>query len=122
MARILVADDDALSMENIVSTLEGDGHEVLCEYDGQSAYDVALNEQPDLVVIAINLPIFNGLETCDLLRNDPEIPRDLPIVLLVSNAIDSRKVDNVGASAVLEKGSPTVQMRDLMIELLGDKI
>ena len=119
MAKILVADDDTLSLDALALTLSGDGHEVLRAANGQEAYDLVQKHQPDLVFLDTAMPIFDGYETCALIRKDPEIPATLPIVFLTSIDSDARIIDKVGGTARLPKNHGAVELRDLVVNLLG---
>ncbi|MCL4695179.1 MAG: response regulator, partial [Candidatus Hydrogenedentes bacterium] len=82
VARILVADDDTASLDVMALALTAEGHEVSCATNGQEAYELTLHDKPDLVFLDIMMPVYSGYETCELLRNDPEVPSELPIVFL----------------------------------------
>jgi len=119
MARILIADDDAASLDVMVVALEAEGHEVLCAANGQEALDRALADQPDMVFLDVMMPVFDGFETCKRLRADPEIPSELPIVFLTSLEPDARKLEEVGASDYLPKNHMVPQLRDMLVKHLG---
>ena len=119
MARILLADDDAASLDVMNVTLSAEGHDVLCAFDGQEAYEMILAEKPDLVFLDVMMPVFNGYETCKMIREDPEIPEALPVIFLTSVDVDHTKVEQVGASGVLSKGHMVAELRDLLAEHLG---
>ena len=119
MAKILVADDDASSLEVISLALSGEGHDVVSAGNGQEAYELAQSEQPDLVFLDIMMPIYNGYETCQLIRNDPSIPATLPIVFLTSLDSDKRMMEKVGATDFLPKRHMVVELRDLLVKHLG---
>ncbi len=119
MAKILIADDDTLSLEEMASTISAEGHEVLCATDGQQACELTLSQQPDLVILGASLPIFTGYETCALIRNDPSNPPTLPIVIVTSVDFDSRMLDKVGATKRLPKNHSVIELRDLLVSLLG---
>lgn len=121
MARILIADDDTAAFEVMSVALTAQGHEVLYAADGQEACDMAVAEQPDLVFLDVMMPIFDGFETCERLRNDPEIPAELPIVFLTSVEPDSRKLDSVRASAYLPKRHMIQDLQNLLVKHLGEK-
>ena len=119
MARILVADDDTASLDVMALALSADGHDVHCAANGQEAYELALTEKPDLVFLDIMMPVYNGDETCELLRNDPEVPKELPIVFLTSLDADTRMLEKVGASDHLPKRHMVVELRELLAKHLG---
>ena len=119
MARILVADDDAASLEVMSTALSAEGHEVLCAANGQEAYETTLAEKPDLVFLDIMMPIYDGYETCRMLRADPEVPQDLPIIFLSSADTDARMLEKVQATDHLPKRHMVATMRDMLAKHLS---
>ncbi|MFA6241761.1 MAG: response regulator [Candidatus Hydrogenedentales bacterium] len=119
MAKILVADDDMASLDVMALALSAEGHEVLCATNGQEAYEMALDNQPDLVLLDIMMPIYSGYEVCELLRNDTTVPANLPVVFLTSMDADKRMMEKVGATDHLPKRHMVVELRDLIIKHLG---
>ena len=114
MATILFASSDGALHGIFEAEIEGEGHTMLWAGDGQEAMELALAEQPDLVMLDLQLDIFDGLETCALLRQDPEIPRELPIVLLVSRDLDPHLVEKVGASQLFFKNHGAAELRETL--------
>jgi DNA-binding response OmpR family regulator len=82
---ILVADDDPDITDLISSILSEDQHHVVVASDGAEAYQTALRERPDIVVLDINMPKCDGFEVIRLLREN-EATHDTPIILLTANA------------------------------------
>ena len=121
MAKILIADDDYASVELMTVVLEAEGHEVLNASNGHDAYDLTLSEKPDLVFLDVMMPIFNGLEACQMIREDPQIPKELPVVFLTSTELDSRQIASVGANTILPKTHMITELRDLLVQCLGPK-
>jgi CheY-like chemotaxis protein len=103
MARILLATSDAALSAALEATLEGAGYGVHALDTGIDVLETALAEAPDLVLLDHALAVRDGLETTDLLRADPEIPRELPILLLADDAPPSPVLERHGVSAVLPK-------------------
>ena len=80
MATVLVVDDDPTVREVVVAYLQQAGHTTLEAPDGPNAI-VAAREQPDLVVLDVMLPGFDGFEVCRRLREERP---DLPIIMLTA--------------------------------------
>ncbi len=81
--KILAADDDAALLSMLADTLTTGGYAVATAPDGHQAIDVALREQPDLVILDMSMPGLDGLEVVKRLRSD-ERTRDTIIVLLTA--------------------------------------
>jgi DNA-binding response OmpR family regulator len=71
--KILVVDDEQSLAKVVASYLERDGHQVHCAFDGPTAVTAAREHLPDVVVLDIGLPGFDGLEVCR--RVQAERPR-----------------------------------------------
>jgi len=82
--RILLVEDNALNVELFTDALEGDGHEVAVERDGDAGERRALAERFDLHLLDIQLPGQDGLSLCRTLRA-AGITR--PILALSSHAM-----------------------------------
>jgi CheY-like chemotaxis protein len=121
MARILIADDDTSAFEVLSVALSAEGHDVLYASNGQEAVEQTLQEKPDLVFMDVMMPVFDGYEACRRLRDDPDVPEDLPIVFLTSTEENSRKMEQVGASGYLTKRHMVADLQDLLVKHLGPK-
>lgn len=121
MAKILLAGEDLAILDNVEATVSAEGHEVLTAMNGLDAYEMTLAEQPDLLVLEVTMPVFNGFETCEMVREDPEIAETLPIVLLAGEEVDVRKMEQVQATEQLPKLHQSIELRDLLVRLLGEK-
>ncbi len=80
---ILVVDDEEAVVEFVSSLLEESDYRILRAYDGRSAFEMARNEHPDLVLSDIMMPIMDGLELCRQLRETPETAH-IPIILMTA--------------------------------------
>lgn len=121
MAKILVASEDLMAQDQIVATIEAEGYETVTAINGLEAQEVALAEQPDLILLEPNLSVFNGFETALAIREDPEIPNEVPIVMITDEAVDPRKVDRFKITELFPKTHGSVHLRDMVVRLLGDK-
>jgi CheY-like chemotaxis protein len=116
MATLLLATDDAALQMMIEAEVSGDGHSLFSISDGKSAYELALEHEFDLVFLDESLPIHNGFETCTLLREDPDIPAKLPIFLLASERISTRKLESAQATGQFAKKHLAQELRDLIVD------
>ena len=66
--RILVVDDEPPLVELVRGYLAREGFEILTAGDGPSAVQLVRDETPDLVVLDVMLPVFDGLEVCRQIR------------------------------------------------------
>ncbi|MGA2159429.1 MAG: response regulator transcription factor [Dehalococcoidia bacterium] len=71
---VLVVDDEPKVCELIKAYLEKDGYETIIASDGNSAVELARGRRPDLVVLDLNLPEMDGLETFRNIRTFSDVP------------------------------------------------
>jgi two-component system, cell cycle response regulator DivK len=64
--------------------LEHLGYLVIEAADGAQAVEIALREQPDIILMDLTLPVMNGLEATALIRNDRRM-RDVPIIAVTAH-------------------------------------
>lgn len=75
MARkILVVDDEKPIVDLISFNLKKEGHDVIEAHDGEEAYNMALNEKPDLILLDVMLPKMDGFTVCRKLREKISTP------------------------------------------------
>lgn len=72
--RLLLIDDDKLITEPLADMLKIRGYDVLVANDGRAGYQMALRDQPDLVVLDILMPEMDGWEVCRALRRRSVVP------------------------------------------------
>lgn len=118
MAKIVVACEDEVVRATLCAEIDGERHEVLDVYDGYEAYQRTLDDQPDLVILDAVLPVFSGLETCDMIRADPEIAAELPIIFLLSEDTNIRTLEKAGATDYLPRAHGIHELRDLLAKYL----
>jgi two-component system response regulator AtoC len=67
-ARILIVEDEKAARQALSSLLGDEGYEVLTAADGTTAQEIALHEEPDLILLDIRLPDIDGLTVLEKLR------------------------------------------------------
>ena len=82
-ARVLVAEDDEISATILLHRLEKEGLDVVHFDNGRAAYESALDETPDLVILDVKMPGMDGFEVLERLRRTPAYA-GVPIILLTS--------------------------------------
>ena len=73
-SKILVVDDDPNVVELVRLYLERDGYEVLTANDGETGLEMAIEEQPILIVLDLMLPRMDGMEVCRTIRAESSVP------------------------------------------------
>lgn len=96
MKKILIVEDEKDMVTGLKFNLEARDYAVIVAYDGETGYQKALSEKPDLVILDIMLPKLNGYEVCKRLKI--EIP-DLPIIMLTAKSQESEIVTGLELGA-----------------------
>ena len=86
--KVLVVDDEKLIVKGIRFSLEQDGMEVDCAYDGQEALDLATANHYDMILLDVMLPKLDGFEVCQSIREFSTVP----IVMLTAKGDDMDKI------------------------------
>ena len=86
--KVLVVDDEKLIVKGIRFSLEQDGMEVDCAYDGEEAWQKAAANIYDMILLDLMLPKMDGMEVCQRIREFS----DVPIVMLTAKGDDMDKI------------------------------
>lgn len=86
--KVLVVDDEKLIVKGIRFSLEQDGMEVTCAYDGEEALHLAQENKFDMILLDIMLPKMDGFEVCQAIREFS----NMPIVMLTAKGDDMDKI------------------------------
>lgn len=102
--RILIVDDEPDVVAFLGRLLVSERFDVLEAYDGIAALDLAADEQPDLVLLDIMMPMMSGYEVCEQLKSNP-VTKDIPVVCVSSgHSADARgRCKRAGAETLLVK-------------------
>lgn len=86
--KVLVVDDEKLIVKGIRFSLEQDGMEVDCAYDGEEALESAKKKEYDVVLLDVMLPKMTGFEVCQQIREFSS----MPIIMLTAKGDDMDKI------------------------------
>ena len=102
--RVLVVDDEPDILEFIEYNLEKEGFEVARARDGVEAVEVARRVRPDVILLDIMMPKQDGIETCRILRADPEF-NHVAVAFLTARNEDFAQISgfDVGADDYITK-------------------
>jgi len=87
--KILVVDDEKNITDIVAYNLRKEGYEVICAYDGETGFELALSEKPELILLDLMLPKLDGFDVCRKLR---EKNIQTPIIMLTARAEEVDKV------------------------------
>jgi two-component system phosphate regulon response regulator PhoB len=119
MLTVLIADDEAHVVELVRVTLEDERVRVVEARDGTTALELAVEFEPELIFLDVNLPDLSGLEVCRRLRREPGLA-GVRIVMLTAAAQqdDIARGLAAGATHYLTKPFSPVRLLSLVEGLL----
>ncbi|HXH69413.1 MAG TPA: response regulator transcription factor [Pyrinomonadaceae bacterium] len=111
--RLLLADDSVTIQKVVNLTFAEEEIEVITAGDGNSAMEKFVEFAPDLVMVDVNMPGFDGYRICEMIKQDEET-KQIPVILLVGSfePFDEAKARRVGADDYLTK--PFQSIRQLV--------
>ena len=93
--RILIIEDELHIVKLVRAYLEQSGYEVLTAVDGAEGLRMARQEQPDLIILDLMLPEMDGMDVCQAVRRDS----DVPIIMLTARIEEIDKLLGLGLGA-----------------------
>lgn len=96
--RLLVVDDNPANCY-LLQQMLGDEHEMLMTDDGEHALELCLRDAPDLVLLDIEMPGLDGLQTCRRLKTNPATA-SIPVIFVTSHDSPASEAEGLSAGAV----------------------
>ncbi len=137
--KILVVDDEADICEFISYNLKKEGYQVWVANNGKEAIPIALKVKPDLILLDVMMPVMDGLETCRIIKAEPEFSKTF-VVFLTARAEEYSEIEGFNAGAddyiakpikpkvlltrlnailrrkIKEEASPSIRVKDILID------
>jgi len=88
MGKILIVDDEKNIVDIIAYNLKKEGYETLEAYDGKTALNLALSENPILILLDVMMPELDGFSVCTEVRKKSQVP----IIMLTARVEEIDKV------------------------------
>lgn len=88
MKKVLIVEDDITIVELLEIHIKDLGYEVLKAYDGEAGLNLALNENPDLIILDVSMPKMDGFQVCMQVR----AKQNTPIIMLTAK---TEEIDRV---------------------------
>ncbi|MDR1764617.1 MAG: response regulator transcription factor [Lachnospiraceae bacterium] len=116
MAKVLVVDDEKLIVKGIRFSLEQEGMEVDCAYDGEEAVELARKTEYDMVLLDVMLPKRDGYEVCQAIREFS----DMPVIMISAKGNDMDKIMGLeyGADDYMTKPFNILEVKTRMKAIL----
>jgi CheY-like chemotaxis protein len=121
MTTILVVEDNEMNLDMMSRRLARRGFNVLVATDGAQGVELTRNEQPDLILMDMSLPVMDGWQATRTLKSDPKVMH-IPIIALTAHAIagDREKCLEAGCDEYESKPVKFPQLLTKIQRLLGD--
>jgi CheY-like chemotaxis protein len=118
---ILVVDDDEDLRAMVEVILRGRGYRVVGAASGVEAFDLAMIEPPDLVLMDIGMPDVDGLSTIWRMREDPTLAETPVVIVTAYDSYDLRaEAASAGCKSFLTKPFEPNQLREVVRQILDE--
>ena len=115
MAKILYVEDNEMNRDMLSRRLTRRGYDIIMAFDGQAGLDMMRNDNPDIVLMDIGLPVLDGWEATIQAKADDSI-NSIPIIALTAHALESDK------QKALECGADDFDTKPVDFKRLLEKI
>lgn len=115
---ILLVEDDINQRALFQEELADEGYTVITASDGREALSMATDHKPDLVVMDVNMPVMDGLDTMSRLL---EVDRHVPVVIHTAYAAYRESFSSWSADAYVVKSSDLSELKKTVRDLLGQR-
>jgi two-component system cell cycle response regulator DivK len=120
MRTVLVIEDNKDNLRIVTYALERAGYKVLAAETGEEGFELALKERPAFILMDINLPGMDGIETTRKIRVS-EIDGNIPIIAITSYAMtgDREKILAAGCNGYIEKPIDPIAIVEQIHKIIG---
>ena len=120
MASVLIVGEDIGHVDFMETSIGALGYEVDTLYESIEAQDAAIGKQYALILLDAKMSGLTGYELCTILRGDPEIDNDLPIVMFDNGFLDEGKLKSCGITeTILSEVDPGL-LNEFLVRLIGE--
>lgn len=118
--KVLIVDDEPSIIVALQFLMEQNGYETLVAFSGEEAMETIARRHPDLVLLDIMLPVVDGFEVCQRVRENPEW-KDIRIVLVTALGSEANAAKGLalGADAYITKPFANADLVAKVKELLA---
>ena len=121
MKKILIVDDEAEVRELIKASLDKTEYTTLLAESGDQALEVCKTEKPDLILLDIAMPMMDGYQVCQKLKQDSKTS-GIPVLFLTGKDLDPRGIiergESLGACGYIPKPSTLKELLEKIKEVL----
>ena len=113
--KILLVDDEPDILELLSYNLSNEGYQTLTAENGKEALKVADQNQPNLIILDVMMPVMDGIETCERLRMDDRFQNTMIMFL-------SARGEDYSHVAALEAGADDYVTKPIKPRILSSKV
>jgi len=120
--KILIIDDDKVTLTMLEMILSRHGYRTLSTMDGAEGLEIAIKEKPDAVISDMLIPKLHGLELCAKIKQDPQL-KEIKVILMTAvykGAAFQLESKESGADHFIEKPIDTNRLLAKLEELLTE--
>lgn len=117
-ATVLIVEDDPLQRSLYEEELADEGYTILTAGDGREALIKAEDSHPDLVIMDVNMPVMDGLDTLSRLL---EVDRKIPVIIHSAYASYKESFASWSADAYIVKKSDLTELKETVQRLLAER-
>jgi len=119
--KILIVDDEPSIIVPVQFLMEQNGYDVMIAFSGEEAIEIIAEKKVDLILLDIMLPVIDGFEVCQRVRENPQWDK-IKIILLTALGSDANveKGLALGADAYITKPFSNIEMVNKVKELLEE--
>jgi len=120
MKKVLVIEDNQDNLRIVNYALKRAGYEVLTAVSGEEGFELAVRERPFFILMDINLPGIDGIETTKRIRNS-EADGTIPIIAVTSYAMagDRERILAAGCNGYIEKPIDPIRIVEQIHKVIG---
>lgn len=112
---ILLVDDQQDFIEPIAFWLESKGYTVRMAFNGETALQLIEEKTPDIILLDINMPVMNGIETLRRLRVNH---KTIPVIMITAESEHLPVLQDMGISGFFPKSGTLTQLEQLLDPVL----
>jgi two-component system cell cycle response regulator DivK len=117
--KVLIAEDTTDSREMLKFLLEVDGYDVVEAQDGFEAVEKAVEEKPDLILMDVAMPVLDGLQAVEAIRQHEDLRRTPVIAVTAFGDFYKERACKAGCNAVIQKPVEFDQLQPLVRKFTG---
>ena len=119
--KVLVVDDEKLIVKGIRFSLEQDGMEVDCAYDGEEALRMAREKEYDIILLDVMLPKLDGFEVCQQLRETSSVLEVKARIKAIMRRTEKKGAEQT-KSKVIQAGDLTMDCEARRVNIAGREV